>query len=719
MPLFNITTLVGFGFGAALTIILLSLSIQKQHKRYDDYAFGIALLSSVLWFGGNFLSMLLTLLFGTVAKMEAGFAELVASFGMAVLPSSLIHLHLAILFVADKQVTPALTKPKLAAMLVLYIPAIVFIASAFPLLLKSGHSAIAARELLVLPFSAWVFVSIISSILISERLVRIIKNDADRRFHKSTSHILAAIAGGLVLVYFVPLYRIAYIGAYLNLVMLLSPALPAAVLLYYVYRYNFYRLVDKPSLIYSVLYGLVMAVYLLGIRRIGEYLARFPEVKPQFIEGILLVALVFAFQPFRTRIQNRLDKLFFKDRYYYQQFLRELSDSISEIMDLHQLLQTLSQSLTSTLKARACTLIVFRVEDGEHRVSNTYGEHSLVDIDMLIESLRVTRHLRLRRQMRDHRVVPALRRNGIDLAIPVYFQDVLVGLLCLTEKKSGASYSDEELDVMQTFANQIGLAFENARLIQDRIDLEAKVYKTEKMTSLGQLAMTIAHEVKNPLSSINSIIQVLHESAAGEQREDLAIVVNEINRLNTVLEKLLSFARHSNVMIEEISPVEIVNDVVALLKHQARKSRVDIKLVCADQLPTIRADKQSLREIVFNLVFNAIQAMPSGGQVSIELLTRKSLDRSDMEEGKLAARDVEQWLQIKIADTGKGISAADLEKIFNPFYSTKSIGTGLGLTIVRRNVNNLNGHLKVQSRLDEGTVFMISIPASIKRENDE
>ncbi|HID23257.1 MAG TPA: sensor histidine kinase, partial [Planctomycetaceae bacterium] len=361
-----------------------------------------------------------------------------------------------------------------------------------------------------------------------------------------------------------------------------------AVLAYYVYRYNFYRLVIKPGLIYSIIYGMVMAIYLLGIRRLGEYLSQFPEVNAEFIEGILLVALVFIFQPFRTQIQNRLDKIFFKDKYYYQQFLRELTDSISGIVDLQKLLQTLSAALVSALKAKACTLVVFRMNEGEPQIYKTYGNHELHDIHILIDALLATRRFRLRRQMRDHRVVLALRKNNIELAIPIHFQDDLIGLVCLTEKRNGSSYSDEELDVLQTFANQVGLAFENARLVQDRLDLEAKVFQAEKLHSLGQLATTLAHEVKNPLSSIKTIIQVLHERAVGEEAEDLRIVLHEIDRLNAVLEKLLTFARPTTTEFESIKVPEIVQEVADLLKHQVRKSNIKIDFRVANSLPEIR-----------------------------------------------------------------------------------------------------------------------------------
>ena len=213
---------------------------------------------------------------------------------------------------------------------------------------------------------------------------------------------------------------------------------------------------------------------------------------------------------------------------------------------LFRSLQIISQALTRTLKAKTCTLVVFNIIDGKPVIYKTFGNQKIRDVESLVDALNATRHFRLRRQMRDHRVRLALDRNRFEIAFPIYSRDNLIGLICLSEKQTGNDYTDEEFDVLQTFANQIALAFLNARLVQDRLDLEAKIYQSEKLNSLGQLATTIAHEIKNPLSSIKTIIQVLHENAREEDAEDLEIVIKEINRLNAVLDKLLSFRKQQS-----------------------------------------------------------------------------------------------------------------------------------------------------------------------------
>ncbi len=695
MPLLTVLTIVGFGFGAALTIVLLTLSIQKTDKRYDDYAFGIVLLSGVLWMGGNVLALLAGLLFGSVAYSARTLLTLVAHFGLLLMPSALLHVHVAIDFRSrhGHDVSPG--RARLLLMLLCYTPIPVFILMGWPELLHLHFGT-----LFTTLFTLWAILSIVSSLFLSWRFVPLIHDASYRLFYRDLDIALGAIAVGLVAIYVIPLFRLAYIGGYLNLLMMISPAFPMAILAYYVYRYNFYRLVIKPSLIYSIIYGAVMAIYLLGIRRLGEYLGQFPEVHAEFIEGLLLVALVFAFQPFRSRIQDRLDKVLFKERYYHQQYLRELTESISEIVDLECLLNTISEALINALKVRACAIVVFRREEDVVQPIRAVGGHILPHPETIVRALEESRHFGLRRQLRNHRVVSALRQNRIELSIPIYLKDTMTGLIGLTEKQTGNPYSDEEIDILYTFANQVALAVDNARLVQERLNLEQRVYQAEKYKNMGQLATTIAHEIKNPLSSIKTLIQVLEESTEGEEADDLGRVVREIDRLNTVLEKLLSFARPAGTTLDLIDLSEMVDDVIALLRHQAEKNAVRIWVHQNDPPFQIRARKHAMREILFNLVHNAIQATPRGGTVEVELERQHTLP------GRKNA------ISISVRDTGPGLSTAVRRKIFDPFYTTKTVGTGLGLTIVKRNVEELGGRLEVSNRDTEGAEFRVHLSRS-------
>ena len=679
MPYYDIITLIGFGFGAALAVMLFGLSLQKVPKRSIDVAFGILFLSFTLWFGGNFLGILIGLLFGHLANTSIQFFLILAYFGLVFTPSALLHIQMASLLNARSAAhRPGFRQRVL--ILLFYLPAAIFIATNASLILSRQNFHPGQSQIVNSTFILWMILAITASVTFSEKLVHTLKFEADRRFYRDLGYVLAAIGLGLILVYLFSFSKLPFIGPWLDLLMLLSPAIPMAVLLYYVYRYNFYRLVIKPSLVYSIIYGSVMAIYLLGIRRVGEYLKQFPEINAEIVEGLLLVALVFAFQPFRAALQVRLDKIFFKDRYYYQQFLREMSDSISGIVDLELLLQNIREALVSTLKVKECDIVIFKFDEEAPSILKSSRAEPFRDLAALISALQATRHFRLRRQIRDLRVVAALKQNKIALAVPIYFQEQIKGLICLSEKAGGNAFSDEELDVMQTFANQISLAVENARLVQERMELISRVYQAEKADSLGQLATTMSHEIKNPLSSIKTIVQVLHEKAGGDDRQDLQLVIQEIDRLNAILEKLLSFARPAKAYTENVNVAAIVEDVLSLLRHQANRDRVDLNFAAEEDLPRIPGTLQAVREIVFNLVLNAIQAQPVGGTVDVAL----SVVPEQTENGRGIGRKTvhKKRLLLSVADRGPGVADDLFAKIYEPFYTSKTVGTGLGLATV-------------------------------------
>ena len=708
MSLYDIITLLGFGFGFVLSVILLGLSLQKKAKTFDDYAFGAVLITTLLWNGGQFLSILLTWLFGSVTGPTSHILVGIAYLGLVNMPSSIIHVHLAISFRTLKKASQIPQKNQIFILTLCYLPSLLFIIIALQNINLSTAPLFGISQGMAQLFSLWMLVALFSSILISEKLVKAFQSVSDRHFHRDMSYLLGGIAIGLLFVYIIPIYKVAYVGQYLNLTMLLSPALPMSVLAYYVYRYNFYRLVVKPSLVYSIFYALIMAIYLLGIRRLGLYLSQFPEVNAAFIEGFLLFGLVFLFQPLRIIVQTRLDKVFFKERYYYQQYLRELTESISNIVDLETLLKTISRSLTKSLKAKSCSIFVLENVKGEARIVKTFGQIEMVNMQSLANAFTATREFNLRRQLRDSRVKSALMINHIALSIPIYYQNQIISIICLAEKQTGTNYTDEEFDVLQTFANQISLALANARLVQERFQLEAQIYQSEKLNSLGLLATSIAHEIKNPLSSIKSIVQVLREDLSGEAERDLQVVINEINRLNKVLNRLLGFARPSDSSKTSFQIENVVEEVFSILKHHAEL--VNVQLVFETlKCPKLVSYRQNIRNVLFNLVLNSIQAMPNGGiiRISIGPVSQPDLSKSLT---NISAISSNEWLLLTLTDNGPGIKTEIINKIFEPFFSTKTIGTGLGMVIVKKDLEEINSGLLIESNIDNGTIFQIFFP---------
>jgi len=231
-------------------------------------------------------------------------------------------------------------------------------------------------------------------------------------------------------------------------------------------------------------------------------------------------------------------------------------------------------------------------------------------------------------------------------------------------------------------------------------DLEEKVRRSERLASLGRLAAGVAHEVRNPLSSIRGFAQYFMNRLKGheEERGYASIMVKEVDRLNRVITELLDFAKPKEPH-REPNPLEnILDHSLKLLEADLSKKKIAIEKECDSGLPLAFVDRDQIAQAFLNLLINSLESIEGSGKIRVTL--KKGKDPS--------------FLEISLADTGRGIPQEDLEKIFEPFFSTKRKGTGLGLAIVHQIVENHGGNINVESREGMGTTFLITLPVSEK-----
>ncbi len=236
--------------------------------------------------------------------------------------------------------------------------------------------------------------------------------------------------------------------------------------------------------------------------------------------------------------------------------------------------------------------------------------------------------------------------------------------------------------------------------IEDVSDVKAlteQLIRADRLAAMGELTAGVAHEVRNPLGVIRASVQLLEDARCDEQRirEAAGIIKQEIDRLDRVIKALLDFGRPSTPTLVRTDVGSVLDDVLLFTKRFASAANVNIVQVSEDDLPPVLADPDQLKQIFLNLVTNAVQAMEeSGGTITISMKS----------EG--------DFVQVDVADDGPGIATRDLTKIFDPFYSRRQGGTGLGLTIVHRIVDEHGGHIEVESG-QAGTHFRVSLPALV------
>ncbi len=298
-------------------------------------------------------------------------------------------------------------------------------------------------------------------------------------------------------------------------------------------------------------------------------------------------------------------------------------------------------------------------------------------------------------------IEPGSERAGLDL--------VLRGEKDIVEVEGTATVAGEKIPVSVSASllrDEDGERAGTVLLYQDLREIEALEAELERgrhLASLGRLAAGVAHEVRNPLSSIKGFAQFLRSkfSPGSEEERYSDIMIEEVERLDRVVQELLDFAKP---VVAEIRPGDtnaIVEDALSLVSEDADFKNVRIVTNLSDGLPRILVDSRQVRQALLNVLLNGMEAMTDGGTLTVK--TRIVVP----EDGAIAATAGErpEQVAIDIADTGDGMSEQELAKLFEPFYTTKPTGTGLGLTIVSRLVEQNAGHIHVVSEKGKGTTF--------------
>ncbi len=312
-----------------------------------------------------------------------------------------------------------------------------------------------------------------------------------------------------------------------------------------------------------------------------------------------------------------------------------------------------------------------------------------------------------------------------------------------TGRPREASPSEENLVTVDRHGQEVVLDVHRAPLYNDRrvhigwlitfVDvtsvhhLEEEKRRLDRLVSLGEMAASVAHEVRNPLASIKTSMQMLkddlheYEQVPEEVQESVAVALKEVERLDAIVRDLLLFARPRQLHRVQCNLVDLSDHVLHMLRQQYTELGIEVHRVYHD-VPLIYVDMAQMEQVLFNLYMNAIQAMPDGGvlTISCQVVPASPIAPKSIIQEKRALlalsepigvyNDQQNWLELLVSDTGIGMATDQLEHIFQPFFTTKAHGIGLGLPITRRLVEDHRGHLSVRSQLGYGTTITVRLP---------
>ncbi len=288
------------------------------------------------------------------------------------------------------------------------------------------------------------------------------------------------------------------------------------------------------------------------------------------------------------------------------------------------------------------------------------------------------------------------RTFGFELCYPLLSMNRLVGILCVGPKSGGGDFAKSEIAFIGSLTPQAGIALENAILYKEQRERFRRMIRADRLATIGELAAGAAHEIRNPLTAIKSSLQYL-EGRIREEKEKklLAIALQESDRIDEILAALLSFSRPSEIKKEAADLAVILEESLALISYQARSAGVEVATKFPGGPVLFNGDKSQAKQLFLNLFLNAIQAMAGGGRLACEVLR--------LPNGTILTR---------ITDTGEGIPEENMDKIYDPFFTTKKSGTGLGLSICYSIVKSHQGEIEVRSRVGEGTTVLVTLPAA-------
>jgi len=679
----EILQVVGYSVGALLPIWL-AVQLVTHRNKLTSLERLLALLACTM--GGWHLSNLIITLHGlfdlgtdhwtTVLRL----ADSVAVISITFAYSFLLHVHLHLWANAHGR---SLNKSERFRIYLSYLPTI-FLLIAVPKLWMGDYAPMLIKlSFFVIPFAFWI-AYVLGLIAITELLIaRHTQNLSEKRIMRTLAASFIGVGVVIFLALAFGLGEGTVAGVYLKTIANLGSLLPSVLLAYYIYRYRYLEIIVEESLIVVTFATLVLTVYVFGIRTIGDWLTQRYGVRPGLVEALLILALALVAAPVRGWLAKRFHKLFEREAALYKQIVARIGSYAGHYKDLSELLEFVEDRATETLGLRQLKVFV----DGETRVNGNNGEsESPPWIGQLIESSRENNWAPIEDD-------PRLTQQGFVLAYPLRREEKVQGLLAVDAVSGGITY--DARSVLEILADQLAIAIDDWRLVEENVRLERELAERERMAALGRMAATVAHEIKNPLSAIKSIAQVMREDQqlSNEYARDLSLIVGETDRLSQSVTQLLSFARRESPGEQPLDVNELFRSVIDLFGASAREQGIELSCDVSADVTLAGKSVSALRDALANLILNALQATSSGGNISVLAV---------VSNGELL---------INIQDSGPGVPGDLRERIWEPFFTTRQRGTGLGLAIVRKRLQEVGGSASLGLNQNEhGALFQLRVP---------
>ena len=404
---------------------------------------------------------------------------------------------------------------------------------------------------------------------------------------------------------------------------------------------------------------------------------------------------------------SAMDRCFDLERFY--RIFRDISTSVHSSSDVNEVLELVVKKATEAVDAKGALLRILNLETSQLELSAAYGlskrylsKGHVSTAKVITDLCRLNKVIIISDVQTNPRVQypREAQEEGIAsmLDLPLTLGNHVVGIIRIffSEKRE---FSEEHLYFLVAIAEQCALAIDKARLIEkQQAQYQHLAIQTEKLSALGRMAAGIAHEINNPLGGIllfgTNLIKKVPDGSP--LHEGLEIIINESKRCKRIIQDLLEFSRERPPSKAMANINNIIEKALTILENEFRLKHIHISKDLSEEIPDLLLDSGQLQQVFVNILINAVEAIQDKGTITVQ---------SYMESGP-------ERVLVEMADTGSGISPEQMPKIFEPFFSTKSKGTGLGLAVSYGIIRNHEGDIRVNSQPGEGTRFTIEIPIS-------
>ncbi|HEX3773623.1 MAG TPA: ATP-binding protein [Polyangiaceae bacterium] len=489
------------------------------------------------------------------------------------------------------------------------------------------------------------------------------------------------------------------------------------------------RLVDLYDILGQLLVSTALAFALAGIFYV--FVVLLGGFQTMYLGAILAaIVILVVFEPLRTKAENYTHKFFFRERVDLERAIGRARAELVHVLQVSELQHVVISAIETSRRATGAALYLPDPLGSDFALASSFGPAAPPRIDVatarpLIERLSKSSSIVLeevgfkflesrrtgwtREAEADERLLAAAEvlgpfKQAVCLGVHGERQD-LVAILLLVDDRVRDAFSPDEVSLLESLAVQVGVVIENSRQYR-------RMQERDRLAALGQMAAGLAHEVKNPLGAIKGAAQLLgdpcHETKlAHADMEFVGIILEEVERLDRVVGSVLDYARPHKSDLGAVDVNGVVRRTLTVLASD-RTEECELRTELDEALPAVRADAEQLRQVLINLVRNAVQAM--GGRGTVEVITRRRSERATSVLGADAVAAPSDWVEIAVRDRGPGIAPQVQKNLFVPFFTTKDRGTGLGLAISQRVVEEMGGRIEVVSRPGAGSTFSLVLP---------